>query len=62
MEKMNACGLEIEETEQAIRKGMKWKEHNADKWHANMAGIECVFIKNNDEIFVITVYKNGGSK
>ena len=41
---------------------MKWKEEDSDKWHASMAGIECVFIKEEDAIFVITVYKDGGKK
>ena len=41
---------------------MKWKEEDNDKWHASMAGIECVFIKKEDKIFVITVYKEAYKK
>ena len=40
---------------------MKWKE-DGDKWHASMAGIECVFIKEEDAIFMITVYKEANKK
>ena len=45
-----------------INQGMKWKGENSDKWHASMAGIECVFIKKEDSIFVITVYKEADKK
>ncbi len=38
---------------------MKWKEHDTEKWHARMASIECVFIKREDVIIVITVYPGG---
>ncbi len=38
---------------------MKWKEEISDKWHANLGGLECVFIKRKDIIFVITVYEEG---
>lgn len=37
---------------------MKWKEDQTDKWHAGMAGIECVFTREEDTIFVITIYLN----
>ena len=58
LEKMDNLGLERIEIENMILKGMKWKENNSEKWHANMAGTECVFIKEGDTLFVITVYKN----
>lgn len=58
LDKMDSFGIEREEIENLILKGMKWKEENNEKWHANMAGTECVFIKSEDKIFVITVYKN----
>jgi hypothetical protein len=45
MEKMDGLGIERKEVDQAICKGMKWKEKNTEKWHANMSGIECVFLK-----------------
>lgn len=41
---------------------MKWKEDDTEKWHANMAGIECVFMKEEDTLFIITVYRNSGEK
>ncbi len=41
-----------------LKKGMKWKNSN-DKWHASFAGLECVFTKDKNYIFVITVYKAG---
>ena len=54
--------MDIEEVENVIKQGMKWKEEDSDKWHAGMAGIECVFIKEQDAIFVITVYKEADKK
>lgn len=57
---MDAYGLGRSEVEKVIRDGMKWKEKDAEKWHAKMAGIECVFIKSEDLIYVITVYPAGG--
>ena len=59
---MDSLGIERKEVDQAIAKGMKWKEKNSDKWHASMSGIECVFLKNDDAIFVITVYQSGEEK
>ena len=41
---------------------MKWREEDSDKWHSNMAGIECVFTKREDTIFVITVYMEATKK
>jgi len=41
---------------------MKWQEDGSDKWHSNMAGIECVFTKKEDTIFVITIYMEAGKK
>ncbi len=57
---MDAYGIMRDEVDKVISRGMKWKEENSDKWHAKMAGIECVFIKEEDSLFVITVYLNGG--
>ena len=56
MEKIDGYGIDITEVEKTIKQGMKWKEQD-DKWHASMAGIECVFTKKEGTIFVITVYK-----
>jgi hypothetical protein len=36
---------------------MKWREEGTDKWHSSMSGIECVFAKKGNVVFVITVYK-----
>lgn len=57
LEKIDAFGLELEDVEKIIIQGMKWQKN--DKWHASMAGLECVFIKQDNNIFVITVYKEG---
>ncbi len=62
LEKIDAFGIERKDVESAIKYGMKWREKYSEKWHANKAGIECVFIKKGDTIFVITVYENGGKK
>ncbi len=59
---MDALGIERKDVEKIIREGMKWKESHTKKWHASMAGIECVFTRKEDAIFVITVYENGGKK
>lgn len=59
VEKMDALGIEGKEVESAVKKGMKWKEENSDKWHAQMAGIEVVFIKQNRDFFIITAYPAG---
>lgn len=58
VDKMDMYGIERQEVEAAIRRGMKWKETNSEKWHAKMAGIEAVFLC-EDAIFVITVYPAG---
>ena len=62
LEKIDGLGIERSEVDNTIIRGMKWKEKNREKWHANMSGIECVFLKKDDVIFVITVYQNGGEK
>lgn len=59
---MDGVGISQKEVEEVLRKGMKWKENNTKKWHASMAGIELVFMKEEDDIFIITVYENGGKK
>ena len=62
IEKMDTLGIEKREVENAIKKGMKWKENNSEKWHAQMAGIEAVFMKQEKDIFIITAYFAGRSK
>ena len=59
LEKMDALGIDKEEINSVITKGMKWKEKNTEKWHARRFGIEAVFLKNNSDIFIITVYLEG---
>lgn len=53
---MDALGIEKSEIERALRKGMKWKEEDSGKWHAQMAGIEVVFEKQEQEVVIITAY------
>lgn len=57
VEKMNMYGLEKEEVDSIVRKGMRWKVEG--KVHASMSGFEVVFIKEADSIFVITAYPVG---
>ena len=52
IEKMDALGIEKRDVERVVKKGMKWKEEKSDKWHAQMAGIEVVFIKQLKNIFI----------
>jgi len=62
LEKMDALGIGRREVEMTITQGMKWRERYGDKWHANMAGIEAVFMKEEESVIVITVYLAGGKK
>lgn len=62
IEKIDTLGIEKREVENAIKKGMKWKESNSEKWHAQMAGIEAVFMKQGRNIFIITAYFAGRLK
>jgi len=62
LEKIDGYGIDIQEAELTMRQGMKWKELDIEKWHTTMAGIECVFMKEEETLFVITVYKNAGEK
>lgn len=59
---MDALGIEKQEVEKAIKEGMKWKEENTEKWHAQMAGTEAVFMKQEEAIIIITVYLAGRMK
>ena len=56
VEKMDALGIQKNEVENAIVKGMKWKEEDTEKWHANMSGIEVVFTKQENQFIIITTY------
>ena len=56
-DKIDGLGLDFEEIELTIIKGRKWKEKYTEKWHANMAGLEVVFQKQDALIIVITVYE-----
>lgn len=62
LEKIDGLGINKSEIESAINKGMKWKEKDSEKWHAQMAGVEVVFMKEENNFFVITVYYEGGGK
>ena len=59
LEKMNALGTEKKEVERTTKEGMKWKEENTEKWHAQMAGLEVVFVRQEKNLFIITVYLVG---
>lgn len=59
LEKMDALGIEKKEVERTVKEGMKWKEENTEKWHAQMAGLEVVFVKQEKDLFIITVYLVG---
>jgi hypothetical protein len=52
--------IDRQEVDRIIRQGMKWKEKDTEKWHVRMAGYECVFLKQSDILFIISVYQNGG--
>lgn len=56
LEKIDAYGLDKDEIESVIKKGVKWKEEGRDVWHANMGGTEVIFMKSEENIVVITVY------
>ena len=60
IEKMDCLGLERKEIEKIIQEGMKWQRDG--KWYGNMYGIEVVFQREEDIIFVITVYFEGRKK
>ena len=53
---MDALGIEKRQIEQVLLKGMKWKEEKEEKWHAQMAGVEVVFMKEGDFMTIITTY------
>ncbi len=56
---MDGLGVSTREVEQVVAQGMKWKEQQTEKWHAQMAGLEVVFMREEKNIIVITVYKAG---
>ncbi|MBI3027016.1 DUF4258 domain-containing protein [Candidatus Woesearchaeota archaeon] len=62
LEKIDTLGIEKRDVETAIKRGMKWKESSSEKWHAQMAGIEVVFMKQGGNIFIITAYFAGRTK
>jgi len=62
LEKMDALGIERSEVERTIKTGMKWKEEQIEKWHARSAGIEAVFIPQENDVMIITVYLAGGKQ
>ncbi len=60
--KIDSLGIEKRDIENTVKKGMKWKENDSEKWHAQMAGIEVVFMKQGGNIFIITAYFAGRLK
>lgn len=62
LEKIDTLGIEKRDVETAVKRGMKWKESKSEKWHAQMAGIEVVFMKQGRNIFIITAYFAGRLK
>ncbi len=60
LEKMDSLGIERKEIEGILQKGMKWQKQ--EKWHASMYGIEIVFQKKENILFIITVYPGGRKK
>jgi len=62
LEKMDGLCIGKDEIQKAIKEGMKWKEEHSEKWHAQMAGVEVVFMKQDKDIFIITAYLAGGKK
>jgi len=62
VEKMDALGISKQEVQNTVLKGMKWKQQQSDKWHAQMAGIEVVFMKNEEMFVIITTYLAGREK
>ncbi len=59
---MDTLGIDKKEIELIIMRGMKWKEDSREIWHAQMAGIEAIFVKEESNFIVITVYLAGRSK
>ncbi len=57
LEKMDGVGVSKEEVKQILAQGMKWKEREEEKWHAQMMGTEVVFMKEDETITIITVYR-----
>ncbi len=62
LEKMDALGFDKRDIENTIAKGMKWKEEKRDIWHAQMAGIEVVFTKEENNLVIVTAYLAGRIK
>ena len=56
LEKMDALGIEDEEVESTVRLGMKGRDADGEKWHAQRGGLEVVFARQEDMIVIITVY------
>lgn len=57
LEKMDGLGVSKDEVKQIITQGMKWKEQQTEKWHAQMLGTEVVFTKDDSATTIITVYR-----
>ncbi len=57
---MDGLGIEKKEVQNTVIGGMKWKSE--DKWHAQMGGLEVVFMKKENDFVVVTVYLAGRLK
>ena len=55
-----ACKVIVKQ--RMCKSGMRWKEGKNEKWHAQMPGLEVVFMKQNGDLFIITLYHAGRSK
>lgn len=59
---VDGLGIEKNDVERAIKEGMKWKEEQSEKWHAQLAGIETVFVKQDRDFIIITAHPAGRAK
>lgn len=57
LQKADALGIGKDEIETIVKKGVKWREEKRSVWHASMANTEVVFMKNNGNVVIITVYE-----
>ncbi|MBI4450372.1 DUF4258 domain-containing protein [Candidatus Woesearchaeota archaeon] len=62
LEKMDGLGISADEVESVITQGMKWFDAGRSHWHAQAAGVEVVFAKQDNALIVVTVYRAGREK
>lgn len=56
---MDGFGLDKKEVQSIVSRGMKWKERDREIWHARMMGTEVVFGREEQDIVIITIYREG---